>query len=78
MKKKVMGQNVYHDLFGKGKVVSCSNIYITVAFGNENKSFMFPDSFLTFLKAENESLQKELVQLSLTDAEPKKCFLHEG
>lgn len=77
MKEKMIGQIVYHDVFGKGMVLSCSPIYITVQFADEKKSFMFPDSFLSFLKAEDQQLQNDLVKYCLSDKEPEKCSFHQ-
>ncbi len=66
---------VYNKAFGKGiivkETVAESKVYIVVAFGNEMKEFVFPDSFEKYLEAESEEL-KARVRQALEEKEKTK------
>lgn len=57
---KLVNQTVVHKLFGEGTVVAHSGDYLTVRFSKEEKKFITPDIFTTFLKCKDEKLQVEL------------------
>lgn len=42
----VVGANVIHKAFGKGTIVSLSNNYVNVAFGDLHKAFQYPNAFI--------------------------------
>lgn len=42
----VVGANVIHKAFGKGIIVSLSNNYVNVAFGDLHKAFQYPNAFI--------------------------------
>ena len=53
-------QTVVHKIFGEGTVVEHSGDCLTVRFSKEEKRFITPDVFTTFLKCKDEKLQAEL------------------
>ena len=42
-------KQVTHKIFGKGKIIDCSDSYIKIDFPSGNKKFVFPDAFETYL-----------------------------
>ncbi|WP_425448527.1 hypothetical protein [Dethiothermospora halolimnae] len=59
---KLCGKIVKHEAYGRGKITDFDDEYITVVFdeSEEEKKFVYPSAFGTFLKLEDESLVEEI------------------
>lgn len=67
----VIGQQVVHALFGRGRICSADARYFTVNFeenGIGEKTFVFPDAFRTLISFEDAALQSG-AEAAATDAE---------
>lgn len=53
----MVGQVVIHKVFGKGTIIRVRGNYIDVAFTIGEKSFIYPDCFVTFLRMEDPAQQ---------------------
>ena len=53
-------KTVIHKIFGKGLVTNHSEEYIAVKFGMEVKEFSFPNAFESFLRVQDETLDKKV------------------
>ena len=64
LSQRMPGQTVFHTTFGKGTVTFCTNVAIKVRFeaDGEEAAFAFPYSFKQFFTAEDEALQREIVE----------------
>lgn len=65
---ELIGKKVMHKVFGTGTVIDVYGNRIDVCFNEETgelKTFQFPDSFKTYLTAEDENLQQYLIKLKL-------------
>lgn len=59
-KMNMTGVKVRHKVFGDGVVSRSSADTVTVSFPSGSKSFIFPDAFLNFLQAEDESVKQNI------------------
>jgi len=82
----LLGSEVIHNIYGKGVINLSADSVITVRFENEERKFVFPDSFsgfLTFADTEKQSyvdkilckLNLELLEESLRVQEEKKRLI---
>jgi len=72
----LLGEAVRHKVFGEGRIVSVTGNYVTVRFGQEEKTFLFPDAFENFLTLENGELS-ERMQAYLRKRQQKKRLIQE-
>ena len=56
----LVNQTVVHKTFGEGTVIAHNGDYIIVKFAKEEKKFIYPDIFTTFVKCKDANLQAEL------------------
>lgn len=56
----LLGEQVRHQVFGEGRIVSQTENYITVRFGQGEKDFVYPDAFEMFLKLADEKLSSQM------------------
>ena len=59
----VLYKTVVHEKYGIGKVVSCDDKIISVEFEGGVHNFSFPYCFNGFLRAEDENLQRKMMQI---------------
>lgn len=59
---KLHGKNVRHKLYGIGIVEQQDANYIVIKFNQKTIRFSYPSAFETFLKAEDETIQNEILQ----------------
>ena len=59
---KLHGKNVKHKLYGIGIVEQQDANYIVIKFNQKTIRFSYPSAFETFLKAEDETIQNEILQ----------------
>ena len=57
----MVGQKVHHKSFGAGRIVEYDGSYLTVAFADMEKKFVYPDIFESFLCFEDGELQKKAI-----------------
>ncbi|WP_230406883.1 hypothetical protein [Blautia liquoris] len=57
---RVIGKEVKHKAFGQGTITSHSGNIVTVSFSKEDKKFIYPDAFDSFLTFKNQSDQNEI------------------
>lgn len=57
----MVGQKVHHKSFGAGRIVEYNGSYLTVAFADMEKKFVYPDVFESFLCFEDGELQKKAI-----------------
>lgn len=62
---------VKRNIFGEGTVISLNDSYITIQFDIEDKKFVFPDSFINFLRTDSQELNN-LIRDSLLEKESIK------
>lgn len=72
----MVGQVVIHKVFGKGTVIRIRGNYIDVAFSIGEKSFSYPDCFVTFLRMEDPA-QQSAVEAEIQRIESEKKRLAE-
>ena len=56
----LVGRYVTHARFGRGTVIRQSDGYVTVAFGETNRVFVYPDAFGRYLEISDRALRREL------------------
>lgn len=60
----LIGQIVIHNSFGEGKIIKQQDNYLIIQFTQGEKRFLYPTSFINFLKAKDEEIniqiQKEI------------------
>ena len=67
----LVNQTVVHKSFGEGTVIAHNGDYITVKFAKEEKKFIYPDIFTTFVKCKDTNLQAELEAAFVAKKEAK-------
>ena len=74
----MIGKTVWHKTFGRGKIYGVDSSYIEISFEKEevdNKKFAYPDAFRSFLKFDDNELQKQaestIVEIDRIDREKK-------
>ena len=69
----LVGQSVKHKTLGVGTVQTCSPRYLTVCFGRDVKTFVYPDSFRQYLTAMEPDIAEQIRQeLEKADAERER------
>ena len=68
------GHLVIHKTFGQGKVVDHTGVYLSVIFEQGEKRFIYPDSFQTFLQAQDETLHAAILN-ELAEVQARKRTL---
>lgn len=63
----MLGTKIKSTAYGIGTVIAFDNKYITVEFANKTTKFIYPDAFEKYIKAEDESVQKTILE-SIQDA----------
>lgn len=58
----MLGIKIKSTAFGIGTVIAFDNKYITVEFSNKTTKFLYPDAFEKYIKAEDESVQKNILE----------------
>lgn len=58
----MIGKKIINDTYGIGKVIAFDNKYITVEFANKTTTFVYPDAFEKYIKAEDETVQKTILE----------------
>lgn len=59
----VIKSKVRHTRFGEGTITKAMDNYLTIRFSTKESKFLFPDSFEKFIKAEDPTLQEEVLDL---------------
>lgn len=59
---KLHGKNVKHKLYGIGIVEQQDANYIVIKFNQKTIRISYPSAFETFLRAEDETIQNEILQ----------------
>lgn len=59
----LLNKKVTHERFGTGSIVDHSDSRIEISFGEENKTFMFPDAFEKHLVLQDESAAQSLEEM---------------
>ena len=57
-----IGQEVKHKVFGVGTVSGMNGKYLTVAFQNTEKVFVYPDAFEKFLTLSDGTVSNEILE----------------
>lgn len=57
----LINKEVIHKIFGEGQIIKNSDDYLKIKFGDEVKSFIFPDIFKSFLKFKNDKDTESLL-----------------
>ena len=65
---QIIGEKVIHLAWGEGTIVALNDSRLTVKFASEERSFRYPKIFSTYLRFEDDELQK-LIQAMILDAE---------
>ena len=58
---ELIGLKVKHAIFGAGVIAAQVDNYVTEEFAAKTTTFVYPDSFEKFIKAEDESVQAAIV-----------------
>lgn len=58
----MVGTKVKHSVFGSGIITEFDGSYITVEFATKTSKFIYPDAFEKFIKAEDETVQKTILE----------------
>lgn len=58
----MIGTKVKHAVFGSGIITEFDGSYITVEFATKTSKFIYPDAFEKFIKAEDETVQKTILE----------------
>lgn len=66
----MVGIKVKHPVFGVGTITAQDDKYLTVEFANKTSRFIYPDAFEKFIKAEDPSVQDEIIR-NINDAKVK-------
>ena len=68
----LVNKEVTHKRFGKGSIVKHNDSIIEIHFATENKKFVYPDVFGTFLKLHDKSAASSLDEI----LQRKKVRMH--
>ncbi|MDD4369089.1 MAG: hypothetical protein PHP39_09170 [Oscillospiraceae bacterium] len=64
---ELVGQTVFHQRFGCGKIKELKGQTLTVTFTDlTSRRFLYPDAFKTFLRLENDGLQQQVLQAAVS------------
>ena len=59
---ELIGLKVKHAVFGAGVITEMEGNYITVEFAAKTSRFVYPDAFEKFIRAEDENVQKTILE----------------
>jgi hypothetical protein len=69
----LLNEEITHKVFGEGDIVDQDESFITIAFDNDTKKFVYPDAFAKFIKLKNPEVAESLKEiLSKREAEKKE------
>ena len=57
----LLNAKIIHKTLGVGSVTEFNGKYLTVEFATKTSRFVYPDAFLTFIKAEDAGLQSAII-----------------